>query len=36
VVYFKRQVYERALDELGPLLYPEGLPDRHRQVSKID
>ncbi len=26
VVYFKRRVYERALIELAPLLYPEGAP----------
>ena len=30
VVYFKRQVYERALDELAHLLYPEGAPHRRR------
>ena len=28
VIYFKRKVYERALEELGPLLFPEGLPAR--------
>ena len=27
VVYFKRHVYEQALGELRPLLYPEGLSD---------
>jgi putative (di)nucleoside polyphosphate hydrolase len=32
VVYFKRRVYERALDELAPLLYPEGVPTRHMPV----
>lgn len=32
VVYFKRRVYERALDELAPLLYPEGTPTRHMPV----
>ena len=26
VVYFKRHVYARALEELAPLLYPEGSP----------
>jgi putative (di)nucleoside polyphosphate hydrolase len=26
VVYFKRRVYHLALEELAPLLYPEGLP----------
>jgi putative (di)nucleoside polyphosphate hydrolase len=26
VVYFKRRVYERALQELAPLLYPDGVP----------
>ncbi|HIP53717.1 MAG TPA: RNA pyrophosphohydrolase [Chromatiales bacterium] len=29
VVYFKRNVYYRALEELAPLLYPEGAPERH-------
>jgi putative (di)nucleoside polyphosphate hydrolase len=28
VIYFKRQVYTRALEELAPLLYPEGTPTR--------
>lgn len=28
VVYFKRQVYSRALEELAPLLFPEGAPSR--------
>jgi putative (di)nucleoside polyphosphate hydrolase len=35
VVYFKRQVYEQALNELAPLLYPDGAPTpddaAHRQ-----
>jgi hypothetical protein len=26
VVYFKRHVYAQALEELAPLLYPEGTP----------
>jgi putative (di)nucleoside polyphosphate hydrolase len=26
VIYFKRRVYARALHELGPHLYPQGLP----------
>lgn len=26
VVFFKRRVYTRALQELGPLLFPDGLP----------
>jgi putative (di)nucleoside polyphosphate hydrolase len=30
VIYFKRRVYVRALHELGPHLYPEGLPPRPR------
>lgn len=30
VIYFKRRVYARALYELGPLVYPEGLPPRPR------
>lgn len=28
VIYFKRRVYARALHELGPHLYPDGLPPR--------
>ena len=28
VIYFKRSVYVRALEELAPLLYPEGMPTR--------
>lgn len=28
VIYFKRRVYERALQELAPLLFPEGAPVR--------
>ncbi|MCC5794152.1 MAG: RNA pyrophosphohydrolase [Chromatiales bacterium] len=28
VIYFKRRVYVRALRELGPLLFPDGLPPR--------
>ena len=30
VVYFKRRVYSRALEELAPLLFPEGPPARSR------
>ena len=30
VIYFKRRVYARALHELGPHLYPDGLPPRPR------
>ena len=30
VIYFKRRVYVRALHELGPHLYPDGLPPRPR------
>jgi putative (di)nucleoside polyphosphate hydrolase len=28
VIYFKRNVYTRALEELAPLLYPDGVPVR--------
>jgi len=28
VIYFKRSVYTRALEELAPLIYPEGVPAR--------
>ena len=31
VIYFKRPVYERALTELGPTLFPEGLPENPRK-----
>jgi len=30
VIYFKRRVYARALYELGPLVHPDGLPQRPR------
>jgi len=30
VIYFKRRVYARALHELGPHVYPDGLPPRPR------
>lgn len=30
VIYFKRRVYARALHELGPHVFPEGLPPRPR------
>ena len=28
VIYFKRRVYERALEELAPLLFPDGVHAR--------
>ncbi len=28
VIYFKRRVYARALHELGPAVFPDGLPRR--------
>ena len=28
VIYFKRRVYERALEELAPILFPDGIPAR--------
>jgi len=34
VIYFKRRVYARALHELGPHIYPEGLPPRPRWWPK--
>ena len=30
VIYFKRKVYAQALGELGPALFPEGVPPRPR------
>ena len=30
VVYFKRRVYVHALNELGPLMFPEGVPPQPR------
>lgn len=30
VIYFKRRVYARALHELGPSLFPDGMPPRPR------
>ena len=34
VIYFKRRVYARALHELGPHIYPEGLPPQPRWWPK--
>jgi putative (di)nucleoside polyphosphate hydrolase len=34
VIYFKRRVYARALWELGPAVYPEGVPPRPRWWPK--
>ena len=34
VIYFKRRVYARALHELGPTVYPDGLPRRPRWWPK--
>ncbi len=34
VIYFKRRVYARALHELGPCVFPEGLPKRPRWWPK--
>jgi len=34
VIYFKRRVYARALHELGPHLYPDGLPPQPRWWPK--
>lgn len=34
VIYFKRLVYVRALHELGPQVYPQGLPPRPRWWPK--
>lgn len=34
VIYFKRRVYAQALHELGPTLYPDGLPPRPRWWPK--
>ena len=34
VIYFKRQVYVRALLELGPLLFPNGIPEQPRWWPK--
>ena len=34
VIYFKRRVYARALHELGPHLYPDGVPPRPRWWPK--
>jgi putative (di)nucleoside polyphosphate hydrolase len=34
VIYFKRRVYARALYELGPCVFPDGLPRRPRWWPK--
>jgi putative (di)nucleoside polyphosphate hydrolase len=36
VVYFKRRVYLRALHDLGPLLFADGLPPYPQWWSEID
>ena len=33
VIHFKRQVYMHALEELGPLAFPQGIPPRPRWWS---
>lgn len=35
VVYFKRHVYFRALEELAPLLFPEGPPEYSEATTKV-
>ena len=34
VIYFKRRVYAQALHELGPVLFPDGVPARPRWWPK--
>lgn len=34
VVFFKRGVYQKALEELQPLLFPDGLPDNSVAIPK--
>ena len=34
VIYFKRRVYARALHELGPFVFPNGVPNRPRWWPK--
>jgi putative (di)nucleoside polyphosphate hydrolase len=34
VVFFKRHVYDRALSELAPLLFPHGAPTRPEQLER--
>ncbi len=34
VIYFKRRVYHRALHDLGPHIYPDGLPSQPRWWPK--
>lgn len=34
VIYFKRDVYQRALRELGPLLFPDGVPKQPVRMKK--
>jgi putative (di)nucleoside polyphosphate hydrolase len=36
VVYFKRRVYARALHDLGPLIFPNGLPAYPDWWSELD
>jgi putative (di)nucleoside polyphosphate hydrolase len=34
VIYFKKRVYSRALEQLGPLLFPDGLPPKPDSVRQ--
>lgn len=34
VVFFKRRVYDRALSELAPLLFPQGIPERPKMPNR--
>ncbi len=34
VVFFKRNVYDRALSELAPLLFPNGVPMRPQELER--
>lgn len=35
VIYFKREVYATALEELAPLIFPSGIPPRPRWWSRV-
>lgn len=35
IVFFKRRVYELALKELAPLLFPDGVPRRSQQQRAV-
>lgn len=36
VIFFKRDVYQQALEELGPIAFPDGVPPKPDVVASVD